>query len=120
MRPAVSEREFQSQILAFAKLTGWRVAHFRPAKTSKGWRTPVSGDGAGFPDLCLVRPPIVIFAELKSEGGKLRPEQRGWLEALGRCEGAEARVWWPSMWPEIEETLCKRSWTKGTHGERRA
>ncbi len=106
----LSERDFERQVLELAKICGWRTAHFRPAKTSKGWRTPVSGDGAGLPDLILVRPPEIVFAELKSEaGGKLRPEQREWLEALSRCEGVEARLWRPSDFEEIERTLCKRS-----------
>jgi hypothetical protein len=105
---AMTERDFERQILELAKLAGWRTAHFRPAKTSKGWRTPVSGDGAGFPDLVLVRPPVVIFAELKREGAKLRPEQRAWLEALDRCEGVEARLWRPSDFEEIQTMLCAR------------
>jgi hypothetical protein len=53
----------ERQVLELAKICGWRTAHFRPAKTSKGWRTPVSGDGAGLPDLILVRPPEIVFAE---------------------------------------------------------
>jgi Holliday junction resolvase len=110
MSAVMSERDFERQVLELAKLTGWRAAHFRPAKTSKGWRTPVSGDGEGFPDLVLVRPPVVLFAELKSEGGgKLRPEQAAWLEALGRCGRVEAYLWRPSSWPEIEKTLTRRS-----------
>jgi hypothetical protein len=45
---------------------GWRAAHFRPARTAKGWRTPVAADGAGFPDLVLVRRTRIVAAELKS------------------------------------------------------
>ncbi len=108
MRTNISERDFERQVLELAKLTGWRAAHFRPAKTSKGWRTPVSGDGAGFPDLVLCRGPCLVFAELKSEDGKLRPEQREWLEALSRCRGVEARLWRPSDFEEIQAMLCER------------
>lgn len=110
MKPAISEKQFQQQILELAKLTGWRAAHFRPAQTAKGWRTPVSGDGRGFPDLVMCHPErgLVIFAELKSDTGNLRPEQAAWLEALRACEGVEARLWRPSSWPEIEKTLTKR------------
>ena len=56
----------------------------------------------------MVRPPNVVFAELKTEVGKVGPEQRGWLDALGRCEGVEAGLWRPGDWKRIEEVLGKR------------
>lgn len=98
MKPATSEKSFQSQILELARLAGWRTYHTFDSRRS----------AAGFPDLCLVRPPLVFFVELKSESGKLRPEQREWLEVLGRCERTEARLWRPRDFEEIERTLCKR------------
>jgi hypothetical protein len=62
----------------------------------------------GFPDVCLVRPPRCVFAELKRDAAALRetaPEQQAWLDALGRCTGVEARLWTPDDWPEIQELL---------------
>jgi hypothetical protein len=47
----VSERDFQAAVLEAARVFGWHVAHFRPARTAHGWRTPVAADGAGFPDI---------------------------------------------------------------------
>ena len=41
MKATISETEFKDQIIQFAKLHKWRVAHFRPAQTAKGWRTAV-------------------------------------------------------------------------------
>lgn len=52
----------------------------------------------------LVRAPVVMFAELKTEAGKVRPEQRDWLDALGRCEGVKASLWRPRDWPEVEDS----------------
>lgn len=102
----LSEREWQRQVLEYARLRGWRAAHFRPARISGGrWRTPVAADGAGFPDLVLARGGRVIFAELKAEGGRLSAEQRAWLEALREAGGVEVHVWRPKQWDEVEEVL---------------
>ncbi len=114
----LSERDFERQVLELARLCGWRTAHFRPAKTSKGWRTPVSGDGAGFPDLVLCRGPCLVFAELKSGRGRVSSEQAAWLEDLGRCGRVEARLWRPADFDagEIERVLCKRTRQRGEAG----
>jgi len=87
----ISEADFLLQVIDLAHIYHWRVAHFRPARTADGWRTAVSGDGVGFPDLVMVRPPRLIFAELKSEKGKTTNEQGAWLEDLRRCR-TKARV----------------------------
>jgi hypothetical protein len=96
----VTERQLQDAVIECARTLGWRVAHFRPAMTAKGWRTPVEADGAGFPDLFMVHwkngmAPYAI--ELKSERGKVRPEQQDWLDALFRV-GCYTAVWRPSDW----------------------
>jgi hypothetical protein len=78
----VTEAEFQDQVIHLARLYGWRCAHFRPARTEKGWRTPVQADGKGFPDLVLVRGPELIAAELKADKGRVSPEQQAWLDAF--------------------------------------
>jgi VRR-NUC domain len=99
------ERSFQSVVVEVARLAGWRVAHFRPARTDKGWRTPVTADGAGWPDLVLVRPPRIAFVELKSEAGQLRPNQTEWLDVLRLLPQVEVFLWRPSDWDVVVETL---------------
>ena len=101
----MTEAELQASVVECARLFGWRVAHFRPARTAHGWRTPVAADGAGFPDLVLVRD-RVVFRELKAADGRLRPEQATWLDAL-RVAGADAAVWTPGDWTgaAVEATL---------------
>lgn len=94
----MNERELQTAVIECAHLLGWRVAHFRPAETSKGWRTPVEGDGKGFPDLVLVRGAALIFAELKSATGRLSPEQDVWLAALQDTRRVIVAVWTPADW----------------------
>jgi hypothetical protein len=98
------ERSFTDQVLELAGLRGWRRAHFRPAQTVAGWRTPVQADGAGFPDLILLRDAQIVIAELKSRRGKLGPEQLDWLEAW-RHTGARVFVWRPDDWDDIVRVL---------------
>jgi VRR-NUC domain len=99
------EASFQSVVVEVARLAGWKVAHFRAARTAKGWRTPVTADGAVWPDLVLVRPPRIAFAELKSDGGKLRPSQSEWLDVLRLLPQVETYLWRPKDWDSLVETL---------------
>lgn len=98
-----TEAQFQKAVIDLARHTGWLVAHFRPARTEEGWRTPVSADGAGFVDLVLVRD-RVLYRELKSEKGRVRPDQQHWHDALAAA-GADIAVWRPSDWSAIASTL---------------
>jgi hypothetical protein len=111
--PPVSEDAFLRLVLDYARLRGWRVAHFRPARTARGWRTAVQGDGAGFPDLVLVRLDgdrlRVIFAELKTERSQIDDNQQTWADLLSHAKGdVEYYLWRPSKWKEIEEALALR------------
>ena len=85
----VSETAFLGQLLELSSLLGYEAVHFRPAQTSRGWRTPVQGSlGKGWPDLVLVRARDrrLIFAELKADGGKTTSEQERVLEVLRSVE----------------------------------
>lgn len=83
---AISESEFADWVLDVARMYGWRSAHFRPARTKTGWRTPVQGDGAGFPDMILLHPrcDFGLALELKRETGRTTPEQEAWISAFRR------------------------------------
>lgn len=89
-----------------AHLYGWRVAHFKTARTMKGaYVTPVAGDGAGFPDLVLTRKQRLAFAELKKDGNYLRPKQRQWHDDL-KLTGVEVYTWHEKDYPDgIKEVL---------------
>lgn len=100
----LSERDFQKQVIDLAKHLGWRVHAERAAMTKKGWVTPIQGD-AGFPDLVLVRPPRIIFAELKTEQGRATSEQWEWIDALDMCPRVEWDIWKPSMLQFIAKKL---------------
>jgi VRR-NUC domain-containing protein len=99
----MTEEEFLRQVIRLAKLRGFAVHHGRPGRTNKGWRTPIQGD-AGFPDCVLIRGNVIIFAELKTDCGRLRRNQETWLHLL-RQAGQRAYCWRPSDWSAIEEIL---------------
>ena len=122
---AASEADLEKLVLDYAHLRQWRIHVERPARTKKGWRTPIKGH-AGYPDLTLARNGVVIFAELKSATGKATPEQWTWLGAINgftptadrdpagawlltigarHLHGHIAVLWKPSDWPTIEGLL---------------
>jgi hypothetical protein len=101
----ISEAEFQSTVIDLAKACGWMVAHFRPAQTQRGrWVTPMTGN-PGWPDLALARNGVFYAVELKRHGGKPTPGQLAWLAALG----GHGRLWAPTDWREIVDTLTGRA-----------
>lgn len=84
----MTERQLQDAIIQLAQLRGWLVYHPYDSRRS----TP------GYPDLTLVRGHRLIFAELKSETGRLSHDQRVWLERLDQTP-AEVYLWKPEDWP---------------------
>lgn len=118
LRLGQSEAAFQAAVIELARRLDWRVAHFRTTREvdRRGrarYQTAVAGDGAGWPDLVLVRRGTMILAELKADRGTVRTEQRAWLERLEEVElnagGAVlVRVWRPRDWPSIELELGAR------------
>lgn len=102
----MTEDDLLRAVLDLAKVLHWRTLHIRPARTEKGWRSPVQGDGKGFPDLLLLNLNRVLAAELKGPSGKCTEEQLEWLYAFDEA-GAETRIWSPTNWHsgEILKTL---------------
>lgn len=100
----MSEAQFQRRVIRMAKRNGWLVFHPKRARLPNGvWVTAFIGD-AGFPDLVLVRPPQVIFAELKGSSGTVSPQQERWLNALRGCP-VEVYVWRPEELDFIRRVL---------------
>lgn len=92
----LSEKSFQSQVIEMARLLGWWCYHTYDSRRCV----------AGFPDLHLshAQKKRVVFAELKTDKGRLSAYQSAWIAHL-REAGAEVYVWRPSDWPAIEEAL---------------
>jgi len=108
----ITENELQNNILDLAKIFHWRRAHFRPAMTKHGWRTPVQADGKGFPDLVLLKPPRLILAEVKRQDTKPNEHQLEWLHDFAEVPGVEVYTWKPLDWDEIVATLAKDIYPK--------
>ena len=91
-----------------AKLHGWLVMHTRAVEIRPGvWKTPLQGH-AGFPDLVLVHASRgLIFAELKSDKGKLSAMQVVWSETL-TIAGQEVYCWRPKDIQDISTRLARK------------
>lgn len=118
----LSEDAFLEAVVNLAHMYGWICAHHSKSarKVGERWVSNIKGD-KGSPDLVLVRPPRVIFAELKLgsrarnakghlAGGSygLTPEQKIWLDALRECPGVQVFVWTPGQIEEIALLLTSR------------
>lgn len=92
---ATSEKDFQLAVRQYARLRHW--LHYCTFDSRRSV--------AGFPDLVLLRPPRLVFVELKSEHGRLTDAQENWLDYLRGVPGVEAFCWRPHDWDAIEECL---------------
>jgi hypothetical protein len=90
----VTEAQFQQAVTDLCDWYGLRWHHEVDSRKSK----------RGFPDLVITGPGGLVFVELKTQKGKVTPEQREWLLAL-RAAGVRAYVWRPSDMPEITAYL---------------
>lgn len=100
----ITEKAFQANVVRFATLSGWTVYHTYDSRRS----------AAGFPDLVMVRGSRLVFAELKTERGRVSVAQSIWLRALqvvmGKTGGiVSVYVWRPRDWGDIEDVLSGRA-----------
>lgn len=85
---AMSEKDFQTGVLKLARFHGFTLRyHTHDSRRS----------APGFPDLILVNPGArrVLYRELKTNKGRVSPDQREWLDGLTAC-GMDAGVWRPN------------------------
>ena len=103
----LTEAEMQASILSAARGFNWLAyATYRSTRSEPG-----------FPDLVLVRPPRVIFAELKTATGKVSksrwsskghrylPGQEDWGRNFTACPGVEYYLVRPDDLQSFMETL---------------
>ena len=94
------EKEFQKQVTEYARLEGWSVYSIPDSRKVTL---------AGYPDLTMwrVSDKRLVFAELKREKGRVRPQQEAVLDELRALGLAEVYLWRPSDWDEVVVTLSR-------------
>lgn len=92
----LTEKQFMQQVRDLAKLLGWSVYHTFDSRRSE----------PGFPDLVFVNATQrrILYAELKTDKGRVSEHQRRWLDMLGAA-GAEVALWRPRDLGEIKLVL---------------
>jgi hypothetical protein len=94
-RLIITEKDLREQVRDLCKVLGWKF-YF-------SWTSIHSP--RGMPDLILVKPPRLIFAELKTEKGEVSAYQQEWLDVLGRCSSCEVYLWRPRDIEDISRIL---------------
>jgi hypothetical protein len=113
-RSTATERDFQRAVMELAELSGWETLHVRTSMQQGRYMTATTGTLArGWPDLVLFHPARqkVLYVELKTDRGRLSPDQERVLSLLSAIfEGtwASVQVWRPKDWPSIEATLTSK------------
>ncbi len=101
-----TEAAFQAAIVELAARCGWQSYHTYDSRRS----------APGFPDLVLCRAPRLLFVEVKTARGRVRPAQHVWLAALAACPQVEVYLWRPEQWDAIVRVLTAPDARKGaTH-----
>lgn len=107
-----NEAQFQQWVIRQAIECGWLVYH-TPAvpiaptrQINKRYFTPTQGH-KGFPDLvlCHRETGVVIFAELKTNRGVIKPHQKIWHESLLKHPQNRFYLWRPKDKTHIEQVL---------------
>ena len=81
----MTERDLQRAVIDLCRWLGLAYFHDNDSRRNR----------AGFPDLVVCGSAGFLFRELKTETGRLRPEQLDWLSRLEQG-GADAAIWRPS------------------------
>lgn len=94
---ALTEREFQSNVVYGLRKRGWRVFIVPDMRRTE----------AGLPDLICIHAnwDLMLALELKSETGRVRPEQRDVMAIMHQIPGVYAQIVRPSEWPGVLEWL---------------
>lgn len=106
--PPGPERELQNTLVELLEMFGYVTEHSYPLLTRPRGGPPVWRTGStlkGKPDLIALRPPRLLAIEVKSESGRLEPEQRAVLSLYAAIPSARAWVVSPRD-PEWDDVVA--------------
>lgn len=89
MMPRMSEAELQQCVADACSRLGLLHYHSHDSRRSE----------PGFPDSVIIGPGGILFRELKSRDGTLRPEQRRWGSRITQA-GGDWSTWRPRDWED--------------------
>lgn len=81
----MTEADLQRAVIDIIRWLGLHYFHDNDSRRNR----------AGFPDLVVAGSQGFLFRELKTETGRLRPEQLDWISRLTQG-GADVGIWRPS------------------------
>lgn len=93
-RADIAEAAFQRLVVDLAEWCGWLCWHDHDSRTN----------AAGLPDLLLLRGTRLLWRELKTASGRIRPAQADFGARL-LAAGQDWAVWRPADWSSIVMTL---------------
>ena len=94
-----TEREFQTYLEGQMRSAGWTVYSIRRSDLAQVTL-------AGYPDITAWRDQRLIFAELKTDSGRLSKAQNAVLESLKALKLAETYVWRPADIQNIQKIIA--------------
>jgi hypothetical protein len=93
---SATERKFATTVVGFMRRHGWKVQR-------NGWVGVGNQHVKGFPDMVCVREDI-LFVELKTTTGKLKPAQEEWMDSI-KAAGGHWELWRPRDWEALKARL---------------
>jgi hypothetical protein len=106
---SLPEHAWQDEVEHLLREGGWAYIHLRDSRRQRA---------TGWPDLFAVKGDKAIAIELKTERGRIKPEQARWL-ALLREAGISTYVWRPTQFDEVRRALLG-DWSPGEAGQQRS
>jgi hypothetical protein len=104
----VTEAQWLTAVGDALDYTGWSWIHHRPGRRASGkWADPVQGNSArGWPDVFAVRDDRAIAVELKTDSGRVTPEQTEWLARLNAAGIETHLLFLPRQWTVFERIIA--------------
>ncbi len=95
IRDNLPERSFQAMVNQLLDQLAWLHYHTHDSRRSQ----------AGYPDVTALKAGRIWIGELKSEHGRVTPEQERWLDAWEETGVATVGVYRPRDWDRLVASL---------------